>query len=394
MLPLPILHEEIQEYINQNIGLNIARLALQKNPFKDIAWGSIINQIASKTKAKEKLPSWFKAAGIIYPSKISMEQTSSEKTALYKTKIVTGNSLIDLTGGFGVDDFYFSKVIDQVTHCELDSELSEIVAHNFKILDAKNIECIEGDSNKTLQNLNKKFDWIYIDPSRRSDIKGKVFLLNDCLPNVIENQSFYFSFTNNILIKTAPLLDISAGLMTLFNVKKIHIIAINNEVKELLWEIEKNYWGNITIKTINFNKEKDEKFDFIFNQETPNKNYSLPKSYLYEPNSAILKSGGFEIIAEAYNIDKLHQHSHLYTSNVLIDFPGRSFKIEYQFEYNKQEMRQHLEHTKANVTTRNFPDTVDQIRKKWDIKDGGERYSFFTTDANNNKIVLICTKIN
>jgi hypothetical protein len=393
MLPSPLLQEEIQEYINQNIGTNIAKLALQKNPFPAIPWGSIINQIAAKTKAKEKLPTWFQEANILYPSKISMEQTSSEKTALYKLEIVAGNSIIDLTGGFGVDNFYFSKVINQVIHCELDPELSAIVNHNFKILEAQNINCIAGDSHETIKNLNQKYDWIYLDPSRRSDTKGKVFLLQDCLPNVVENQSFYFSFANNILIKTAPLLDLTAGLTALSNVKKIHIIAVNNEVKELLWEIEKNYWGQITIKTINFNKDTDQIFAFILNQEIQNKEYALPKTYLYEPNAAILKSGGFEVIAEAYHLDKLHQHSHLYTSQTLIDFPGRAFKIEHHFEYNKQEMKQHLQHTKANITTRNFPDTVQEIRKRWNVKEGGERYSFFTTDANNHKIVLICTKI-
>jgi hypothetical protein len=388
-----MLRKEIQEFVNLNIGTNIAKLAFQKNPFPEIQWSSIINQIAAKTKAKEKLPSWFKVENIIYPNKISIEQTSSEKTALYKSGIVSGNSLIDLTGGFGVDDFYFSKVIKQVTHCEIDPELSEIVNYNFNLLNVENIICHSGDSHQLLQNFNQKFDWIYIDPSRRSDIKGKVFLLQDCLPNVIENQSFYFSYTNNILIKTAPLLDITAGLNALFNVKKIHIIAVNNEVKELLWEIEKNYWSSITIQTINFNKEKEETFDFILNQETQNKDYGLPKTYLYEPNAAIMKSGGFEIIAQNYNLDKLHQHSHLYTSNDLIDFPGRAFKIEQQFEYNKQEMKKHLQHVKINVSTRNFPDTVHDIKKKWNIKDGDERFSFFTTDANNNKIVLICTKI-
>ena len=389
----PLLSFDIQEFISQNIDSNISKLALQKNPFPEVSWVEILTQISAKSKAKEKLPTWYIQENIIYPSKISVEQTSSEKTALYKSNLVSGESLIDLTGGFGVDDYYFSKKINQVFHCELNRELSEIVTHNFDILNQKNITCLPGDSFETLKKLNQKFDWIYIDPSRRSDTKGKVFMLKDCLPNVPELLEEYFQFSNKILIKTAPILDITSGLNELRHVKTIHIIAINNEVKELLWEIENNYDNDFTIKTINFNKEKEEIFDFILNDTTENNIYSLPKKYIYEPNSAILKSGAFELVANHFKLEKLHQHSHLYTSNEIIDFPGRVFKIEHSFEYNRKEMKQFLQNTKANITTRNFPETVENIRKKWKISDGGNTYTFFTTDANNHKIVLICAKI-
>lgn len=393
MFSHPLLNNDIQEFISKNIETNISKLALQKNPFLEVPWTEILNQITSKNKAKDKLPTWFNQENILYPSRISLEQTSSEKTAQYKSNIVSGENLIDLTGGFGVDDYYFSKKVNQVIHCELNQELSEIVKHNFENLNQSNITCLYGDSLKTLQNLNQPFEWIYIDPSRRSDAKGKVFMLQDCLPNVPLHLEEYFQFSENILIKTAPILDITAGLAELQNVKNIHIVAVNNEVKELLWEIKKGYEGEIFIKTINFNKDKEEKFEFILNSEIPNSIYSLPKEYVYEPNSAILKSGAFELISNHFNLEKLHQHSHLYTSSDIIDFPGRIFKIDSSFEYNKNGMKQFLENKKANITTRNFPETVENIRKKWKIKDGGDCYSFFTTDANNRKIVLICSKI-
>ena len=388
-----LLKTEIQDFITKNTDSDIVGLALQKNPFPEYNYAEIINQIAAKTKSKDKLPTWFNAENIIYPSKISIEQTSSEVTAKYKTNIVSGETLIDLTGGFGVDDFYFSKKINQVVHCEINSELSEIVKHNFEILNQKNITCIFGDSLETLKKLNRKFDWIYIDPSRRNDAKGKVFMLRDCQPNVPELLENYFLYSNNILMKTAPVLDISAALNELNNVKNVHIVAINNEVKELLWEIEKNYVDKIFIKTTNFNKDKEEKFDFILNTESFGKSYSDPKKYIYEPNSAILKSGAFNILANRFSIQKIHQHSHLYTSDEIIEFPGRVFKVENHFEYNKVEMKRFLENTKANITIRNFPETVENIRKKWKIKDGGNVYTFFTTDANNRKIVLLCAKI-
>ncbi|HJS00625.1 MAG TPA: hypothetical protein VJ780_06790 [Flavobacterium sp.] len=388
-----ILNIEIQEFINQNINTSISKLALQKNPFPDVEWIKILNQIEAKSKAKDKLPTWFNTKNIIFPSKISVEQTSSEATALYKSNIVSGENLIDLTGGFGVDDYFFASKLKSVVHCEINTELSEIVQHNFAQLSCKNIECYAGDSLETLKILNRKWDWIYIDPSRRNDAKGKVFMLKDCLPNVPENLDFYFQNSNAILIKTAPLLDLSAGLSELKNVKNIHIVALENEVKELLWELHKDYSGAITLKTVNINKETVDTFDFLMNQETQIPPYSLPKKYLFEPNSAIMKSGGFDQVAIDYNINKLHKHSHLYTSDEIIPFPGRVFEITAAFPYNKTEMKNFLDGKKSNITTRNFPETVENIRKKWKIKDGGNQFTFFTTDANNNKIVLICAKI-
>lgn len=392
-MDLSILNPEIQAFINDNIGKSISKLALQKNPFQDVDWISILNQIEAKTKAKDKLPNWFSTKNIIYPSKISIEQTSSEKTATYKASIVSGESLIDLTGGFGVDDYYFAKKIKTVAHCEINPELSNLVQYNFKQLNASNITCYSGDSLATLSALNSKWDWIYIDPSRRNDAKGKVFMLKDCLPNVPENLDFYFTNSNAILIKTAPILDISAGLSELNHVKTIHIVALENEVKELLWELHKGYSGDINIKTVNLLKDKTETFDFILGEDSKFPNFSLPQKYLYEPNSAIMKSGGFDEVGSFYNLNKLHKHSHLYTSTALISFPGRVFEIQNTFPYNKSEMKSYLEKTQANITTRNFPDSVESIRKKWKIKDGGNVYCFFTTDENNHKIVLICTKI-
>ena len=249
-----LLSVEIQVFINSNLNADVAKLALQKNKFLNADWTSILNQIAAKQKAKTKLPTWFTTSNIIYPSKISVEQTSSEKTAEYKSQLVSGLALIDLTGGFGVDDYYFAKKVNQLIHCEINEELSKIVAHNLKQLNVENIQCIAGDSSEVLKNINQKYDWIYIDPSRRNEAKGKVFMLRDCLPNVPELLDFYFEYSTNIIIKTAPLLDISAGLSELKNVSSIHVVAVENEVKELLWILEKSYNQSIKINAVNLLK--------------------------------------------------------------------------------------------------------------------------------------------
>jgi hypothetical protein len=392
-LDLKLLNPEIQQFINTNIDESLSKLALKKNPFPEVKWISILNQIEAKAKSKEKLPHWFAAENIIYPSKLSVEQTSSERTASYKSELVFGESLIDLTGGFGVDDFYFAKKVKKLTHCEINTELSQIVKHNFDQLNVKNINCYSGDSLEILTQFNAKYDWIYIDPSRRNDAKGKVFMLKDCLPNVPEQLVFLFNYSDKILIKTAPLLDISAGLSELKNVKTIHIVALENEVKELIWELDQDFKGKTTIKTVNILKEKRDDFEFVWNENPQIPLYDLPEKYLYEPNSAIMKSGGFDQVGTFYKLKKLHKHSHLYTNTEIIAFPGRIFEIENYFQYHKKEMKNFLEGKQFNITTRNFPETVENIRKKWKIKEGGKQYCFFTTDENDNKIVLICTKI-
>jgi predicted transposase YbfD/YdcC len=387
-----LLKPQIQQFIRDNTDQPVKKLALRKNPFPDVTWADILSQITARQKAKSKLPTWFAADNTIYPSRVSVEQTSSEPTAEYKSKLVSGESLIDLTGGFGIDDFYFSKQIPHVTHCELDTELSAIAAHNFKILDAGNIECISGDSLETLRQLNCQWDWIYIDPARRNDAKGKVFMLKDCLPNVPEHLDTYFSYANNILIKTAPILDLTAGLNELKCVKAIHIVALNNEVKELLWILQKDFTGSPTLHAVSITKDGTDTFTTSF-EAGAEAEYGLPSSYLYEPNAAIMKSGAFDAVAVNYKLYKLHQHSHLYTGDEAILFPGRRFIIHEVIPYGKADIKKYVEGKTMNVTTRNFPLSVEELRKKWKIKDGGDTYAFFTTNIKNEKIIVLCAKI-
>lgn len=387
-----ILNIDIQRFIKTNLNTKITDFVLKGSPFKEVSIQELANQLIAKQKCKDKLPTWFNTENIYYPQKISIEQTSSEITANYKAKLLKGNSIIDLTGGFGVDSFYFSKYFKNVTHCEINKELSEIVNHNYKQLKADNIKTIPNNGLDFLKETNETFDYIYIDPSRRNDKKGKVFLLKDCLPNVPENLDFLFSKSNNIIIKNSPILDISSAINELKFVKEIHIIAINNEVKELLFILEKGYNNSIEIKTINFNKTEIQEFNFQYNS-TAKSIYNEPLTYLYEPNSAILKSGGFHHISEKYNVNKLAEHSHLYTSNELINFSGRCFKIEKILPYDKKQIIKLLPEKKANITVRNFPKSVEQIRKETKIKDGGNLYLFFTKKYDNKLCVLICKKI-
>ena len=389
---LSILHKNVQEFISNNLKTDLTRLILKGSPFDTISIQELATQIVSKKKSEKKFPTWFARKNSYFPPKLSIEQSSSEITAAYKARLVSGASLIDITGGFGVDAYAFSKQIKEVTHCEINSDLSTIVAHNYKQLGVKNIRTISGDGIEYLKNTSTNFDCIYIDPSRRNEEKGKVFLLKDCLPNVPENLDFLFSKSNSIFIKNSPILDITSTINELTFVKEIHIVAVHNEVKELLFLLEKGVTKNIQIKTINFQKDTQQEFQFTIDKEAVS-SYSEPLTYLYEPNVAILKSGGFHQVSQQLNIFKLHQHSHLYTSTKRIEFPGRVFKIEQVIPYDRKQLKKLLKDGKANITTRNFPETVAQIRKKTKLKDGGHYYLFFTTDLNNKPVVIISTQI-
>lgn len=387
-----VLNKEIQHFIKANLNSDITKLILKGSPFKQVSIQEIAVQILAKKACEKKLPTWYNSENIYYPNKLNIEQTSSEITSNYKSDLVSGENLIDLTGGFGIDTYFFSQKVKSVTFCEINEELSAIVSHNFNQLKVKNVQTHFGDGIEYLTKYQGKFDWIYADPSRRNDAKGKVFLLEDCLPNIPKSLSLLFEKTNHILLKISPILDISSAINDLQFVKEIHVVAIENEVKELLFLLKKNYAKNIDIKTINFNKEEIQKFNFSIN-EAISSTFSEPKKYLFEPNAAILKSGAFQQISSQLKIDKLHQHSHLYTSNILTDFPGRIFEIKHCISYNKKQLLKLIPSKKANITIRNFPETVAQIRKKTGLKDGGNQYLFFTTNLNNKHIAIICEKV-
>ncbi len=367
---------------------------LKKPIFESVTQQELAEQLEGKKRCRKKLPTWFESAKIYYPKKVHIEQSSSEATALFKASLLEGKRLIDLTGGLGVDCYFFAQRFETVFHCESNPELSEITAHNFSMLNISNIDCFAKDGFEVLADDPIPFDWIYVDPSRRDASANKVYFLADCIPNVPERLSLLFGHAKSILVKTAPLLDIKQGLRELDHVATIYVVALENEVKELLWMLQKGHKGAPNIVAINLGQGEVTEFRFTQEEEElAEVRYASPKTYLYEPHAALMKSGGFRTIAKRFAVCKIAEHSHLYTSDILIDFPGRRFKIVAIYPYSKEAMR-NLPHHKANISTRNFPINVAQIRKKHRIADGGSAYLFFTTDANGNRLVLSCTKIN
>ena len=243
-----LLQSEVQEFIRENLRANLHTLLLKGSPFPGISGHELAEQIESKKKAVKKLPEISSAAALYYPNKRLLEQCSSEACARYKAGIVRADTVFDLCGGFGADTFYFSKAAVRVVYCEKDSLLAAIAPLNFGQLGAKNIETHLADGMAWLRESNLKADLIYLDPSRRTEDKNRVFLLSDCSPNVPEHLDLLFEKSPLLLIKTSPLLDLQAGLRELEWVREIHVVAVRNEVKELLWLMEKGFDGPVMVK--------------------------------------------------------------------------------------------------------------------------------------------------
>ena len=256
-----------------------------------------------------------------------------------------------------------------------------------------NLKCIATDGIELLKDSpDNSFDYIYVDPSRRVN-QGKVFLLEDCEPNIVANQDLFIQKSNYILSKLSPLLDISTALASLKHVKFVYVISLDNDCKELLFIQEKGYVGETRIRSIRLFADQLQGFEFTYEAERAIlSRFSMPLKYLYDPDVAISKAGAFKSIGKAFGLGKIHQHAHLYTSeNLLPDFPGRIFEINQVLPYSS--LKKNNPYDQANIATRNFPDKVDQIRKKFKIKDGGKLFLFFTTDISSQLIVIECQRI-
>ena len=388
-----LLSPEVQKFIkdHQNDDPFLLSLNIKKQP--DFPIKEAIEQIQSLQKAKSKLPTWMCAESIVWPSPISVEQSSSEVTARYKSSLVQGNSLLDLTGGMGVDASYFTDSFEQVTYVEPNPELYERTKHNLKVLNKESIEVINKTAEDHLVENTMSFNCIYIDPARRSDDK-KVFRIEDCTPNLFDIIPEGLKISPKILVKLSPLIDITSLLKTL-SPNFIWVVGVKNEVKEVLCLIEREM-KTCRIEAVMLNEElQSEEFKFLRKQEKEAiSEFSLPLKYIYEPNAAIMKAGAFKLIGKHYGLPKLHQHTHLYTSEKLIDdFPGKVYSVKSIIKPNKNEICRLFPDKKVNVIARNYPQAANQIKSKYGIQDGGDSYLIGTTLANNKKTFLLVDRL-
>lgn len=386
---------ETQQFILEHSNDDVQLLALQANRFPQIDMNFALRQIKGRQKIRNKVPHFYQNSGILYPPQLSLEQSSSELTAIYKSTLCEGEVLIDLTGGFGIDCYFLSLNFSKAIYVERSSELCEIANQNFKTLGANNIlvenlNCEDFLSNIFYANV------IFIDPARRNLSGNKVVFLSDCEPNVVKLSESLLQKANKVIIKTSPMLDISCALKDLPTTNEVHIVSVDNECKEILFILMNKIIKDIKIKTINIQKTNHQLFEYYQNEENSESiEYCTElKRYLYEPNSSIMKSGAFKLIAKKFNLIKLHKNTHLYTSDELIaDFPGRVFLINSVSGSTKQDFKRlKLQITKANISVRNYPTTVDEFRKKSGICDGGEIFIFACKISVDFNAIIICSK--
>ena len=332
------------------------------------------------------------------PKHLSLEQCSSEVTARYKATLLKGNSLTDLTGGFGIDCAFLAAKFKSAIYVERQQELCEIAAHNFPILNLNHINVKNEDGVSYLQAMSP-VDCIFLDPARRNEHGGKTVAISDCEPDVAELEELLLNKAEQVMVKLSPMLDLSLALKELQHVQEVHIISANNECKELLLILGQASVEEISIHCVNLpTKGIQEEQHFVFTREQEQCsecNYTNAlENYLYEPNASLLKAGAFRSIASAFPVKKLHPNSHLYTSDVLVEsFPGRAFHIISQCSLNKKELKESLgDLKKANITVRNFPATVAELRKRIKLSEGGDTYLFASTLNNGQKVLIRCEK--
>ena len=384
-----------QQFIEAHRQDDVKVLALQAKKYPQVDISFALNQITGWQTASTKLPSWAALSGIVYPMHLSMEQCSSEPTARYKASLVKGRTLVDLTGGLGVDCSFLSSNFEQVDYVERQAGLAEIAEHNFEVLGlSSKVTVHTGDGVDFLQKMNK-VDVIYLDPARRDNHGGKVVSIADCEPDVSRLEDLLLQKADTVLIKLSPMLDVKLACQTLHHVQAVHIIAVNNECKELLLLLSKTTHldlEEIPFFCVNIGKSGEAQC-FLFTGARESKavvRYSDPESFLYEPNAAIMKAQGFKVLTERFPVKKLQNNIHLYTSSEWIpEFPGRKFQIQEVSGLGKKELKSFLDGlTQANLTVRNFPMTVADLRKRLKIKEGGEYYLFATTLQDNRKVLI------
>ena len=387
------MNDKTRNFIEQNLDADIRQLALKGCRDKDVDLDAAIRQIAGRQTARRKLPSWAALDGILYPPHLNMEQCSSEQTARYKARICSSHpspkTLVDLTGGFGVDFAFMSEAFDEATYVERNSELFAISSANMKIL-APKAKCLNEDGLEVLHRLDH-VSMIFMDPARRDHHGARTYGISDCTPNVLEIKDELLQKADVVMLKLSPMLDWHKAISDLGEqyIKEVHIVSVQNECKELLIVMQQQPAEPPTVYCVN-----DDSI-FSYHPSSISSNHIAHLSsliYLYEPNASIMKAGCFAEIEQAFVVSQLAPNSHLFASDQVIeDFPGRKFRVTAVTSMNKQELKQALKDIRqANIAVRNFPMSVADLRKRLKLSEGGNDYIFATTLTEGKKVLIIC----
>ncbi len=390
---LRLTDPDIQDFIHANRDADVMDLALKKSPDASWPYALILDQIKVHQKAKRKSPDLYDTNGFIFPSSDTFEQTSSMACALYKSSLVSGGRFTDLTAGGGVDGFHFSKQFDVSVFVEKDCSTAEILAYNAKLISNK-ISVICADAHGYVQEMSGA-DLVFIDPQRRETGRKGLYDLSSCSPDIAALLPVLKSKAKNLILKASPFLDIDRAVESLGWVHQVHVIQWGGECKEVLYLLDFNQvieQSSVEIKAVNLNAQGEvlQEFSYTAGEEkNAHTDFAMPQKYIYEPGPAFQKAGGFKAMATTYNVHKLHQHSHLYTSNRIEPrFPGKRYEVVDIVTAQSKSLD--IKH--ADLCVRNFPSTVKNLKKKLKLKDGGSHRVFATTLMNNEKRLIICSK--
>ncbi len=390
-----LINEQTWAYVRQHQNDDVRRLALQGTRDVNVDLPQALQQIAGWQTSRYKLPTWAATEGLLYPPHLNMEQCSSEQTARYKARLAgRGVSMVDLTGGFGVDFYWIAQGFQQRTYVECNEQLSAISAANFRLLGLECRVCCQ-DSISYLADM-QPVTLVYLDPARRNQQGARIYSIADCTPNVLELLPQLLEKSEKLLLKLSPMLDWRKAVSDLGSVHEIHIVSVDNECKELLLLLGREPVPQLRLCCVN----NDNVFEVSYPaDECPscvsNACSVDAQTYLYEPNASIMKAGCFQTLQQRFPVQQLGPNSHLFLSaSEIADFPGRAFLIESVSSMNKQELRKNLETlSQANISVRNFPMTAEQLRMKLKLKDGGDVYIFATTVQASQHKLFICRKI-
>lgn len=386
-----------RRFVTEHQEEDVRRVALRgcTDPDVDLHWA--LQQIEGRQKAREKLPDFYAHDDIVFPPTTSIEQCSSNATAAYKASLWPGESLADLTGGFGVDTFAFAARFKEIDWVEPQESLAEIVRHNAQALGISNIR-FHTETMETALSRLPIHDCLYLDPSRRDTHGNRVVALEDCQPNILEwKHQLLDHARQRIMVKLSPMIDLRQVLRQLPETESVHVVAVKGECKEVLFLLSHTPTHNPIIHAVDLLPDGTRLFQFTLEEEADAVLRPLDKigTYLYEPNAAVLKAGAFKSIAQHYPVGKLHPHSHLYTSEDMVDdFPGKIFKIIKTVPFHKKEIRQQLQSiTQANISVRNFPLSAEDLKKKLKTKDGGHLFLFGTTLWDTTHVIIAAERI-
>ena len=384
---------DTKQFIKDHLHDDVHELALKYHDNAKVDMALALRQIEARQLLQKKVPSWSANDDLLFPPHLSIEQCSSEATARYKASLLQGNIFADLTGGLGVDCFFISQNFRHAVYVEQNPELGTLAEHNFTVLNTP--VQIHNASAETYLDRCEPVDGIFLDPARRDTNGRKTVSIADCTPNVIALQDLLLQKAHRVMVKLSPMLDISKALQELRQVKEVHVVAVANECKELLFVLEQNYNEPPMFTCVNLSSDQP---SVSFTQEeernAPVRLAAEVSAYLYEPNAALMKAGCFRLLTQRYQLSKLHPNSHLYTSeNLIPDFPGRIFQVEGWAPYNKK-LKQTLlaDVEKASIATRNFPMSVAELRKVLGIADDDHVYLFATTLTGDRKVIVKTTK--